>query len=138
MSAYSRRSADFTVLVYSDDPNTRQKLQLAIGRRPAPDVGTVDYLECSTIEEAVAAVDAGKVDLLLLDGEAQPTGGMGISRQLKNEIENCPPTCVVVARSMDRWLAAWSQADATLSHPLDPINASGVVADLLRARMPVT
>ena len=136
MSPLSRRTADFTVLVYSDDPDTRQKLVMAIGRRPAPDVGTVDYLECSTIDEAVAAVDAGKVDLLLLDGDAQPTGGMGISRQLKNEIENCPPTCVVVARNVDRWLAAWSLADATLSHPLDPIGAAGTVAELLRGRVP--
>jgi DNA-binding response OmpR family regulator len=94
----------------------------------------VRYLEASTGAEVVAAVDAGGVDLLLLDGEAQPTGGMGISRQLKNEIADCPLICLVLARKDDRWLANWSQADATLSHPLDPLHAAEVVADLLRRR----
>jgi DNA-binding response OmpR family regulator len=94
----------------------------------------VRYVEASTGREVVAAVDAGGIDLLLLDGEAQPTGGMGISRQLKNEIDDCPLICLVLARADDRWLAEWSQADATLSHPLDPLVAADVVADLLRRR----
>jgi CheY-like chemotaxis protein len=126
--------AEQTVLVFSDDPAVRERIRLAVGRRPAPDVGAVRYVEASTGEEVVAAVDAGGVDLLLLDGEAHPTGGMGISRQLKNEIDDCPLICLVLARADDRWLATWSQADATLSHPLDPLRAAEVVADLLRKR----
>jgi DNA-binding response OmpR family regulator len=94
----------------------------------------VTYLEASTGPEVVAAVDAGGVDVLLLDAEAQPTGGMGLSRQLKNEIDDCPLICLVVARADDRWLATWSQADAILPHPLDPLRAAEVVADLLRRR----
>src|ERR671932_800570 len=47
-------------------------------------------LECSTGEEVVAAVDRGGVDVCLLDGEAQPTGGLALSRQLKAEIADCP------------------------------------------------
>jgi CheY-like chemotaxis protein len=126
--------AEHTVLVFSDDPAVRERIRMAVGRRPASDVGAVRYVEASTGAEVVAAVDAGGVDLLLLDGEAQPTGGMGISRQLKNEIDDCPLICLVLARHDDRWLARWSQADATLSHPLDPLRAGEVVADLLRRR----
>ncbi|HEY0485179.1 MAG TPA: hypothetical protein VGD72_02880 [Mycobacteriales bacterium] len=126
--------AEHTVLVFSDDPAVRERIRTAVGRRPASDVGTVRYLEASRGDEVVAAVDAGGVDLLLLDAEAQPTGGMGISRQLKNEIDDCPLICLVLARADDRWLATWSQADATLSHPLDPLHAAEVVADLLRRR----
>jgi DNA-binding response OmpR family regulator len=126
--------AEHTVLVFSDDPAVRERIRMAIGRRPASDVGAVRYVEASTGDEVVAAVDAGGVDLLLLDGEAQPTGGMGLSRQLKNEIDDCPLICLVIARQDDRWLATWSQADATLSHPLDPLRAAEVVADLLRRR----
>ena len=130
----STPAAEHTVLVFSDDPAVRERIRMAVGRRPAADVGQVRYLEASTGAEVVAAVDAGGVDLLLLDGEAQPTGGMGISRQLKNEIADCPLICLVLARKDDRWLANWSQADATLSHPLDPLHAAEVVADLLRRR----
>ncbi|MGH3544711.1 MAG: hypothetical protein ACRDPW_02085, partial [Mycobacteriales bacterium] len=67
--------------------------------------------------------------------EAWPTGGMGISRQLKNEISDCPPICLLVARQADRWLASWSQADAVIAHPADPIATARTVADLLRARL---
>lgn len=135
MSSTARTAADFTVLVYSDDAAVRERIRMAVGRRPAPDLGRVEYREVSTGEEVVAAADAGDLDLLILDGEAWPTGGLGLSRQLKNELEeDCPPTLVVLGRSVDRWLATWSQTDAVLSHPLDPIDAADVVAGLLRDR----
>jgi DNA-binding response OmpR family regulator len=130
----STPAGEHTVLVFSDDAAVRERIRMAVGRRPAADVGPVRYLEASTGSEVVAAVDAGGVDLLLLDGEAHPTGGMGLSRQLKNEIDDCPLICLVLARRDDRWLANWSQADATLAHPLDPLHAAEVVADLLRKR----
>jgi DNA-binding response OmpR family regulator len=123
-----------TVLVYSDDAAVRERIRMAIGRRPAADVGPITWVEASTGEEVVELVDAGGLDLLLLDGEAWPTGGMGIARQLKNEIDDCPLICLVLARKVDRWLATWSQADASLSHPLDPVAAAATVAELLRQR----
>jgi DNA-binding response OmpR family regulator len=111
---------------------------MAVGRRPAPDLGRLEYLEAGTIAEVLAAVDAGRVDLAILDGEAQPTGGMGLSRQLKNEIAQCPPIIVSVRRKDDRWLAVWSQADAVIVHPLDPLAAAETVAEVLRShRLPV-
>jgi DNA-binding response OmpR family regulator len=130
-----------TVLVFSHDPAVRERVRSAVGRRPAPDLGRVEYVECSTGGEVVARIDAGGVDVAILDAEAQPTGGMGISRQLKNEITDCPAICVLLARPDDRWLATWSLADATLTRPLDPITAADVVAGLLRNRaagLPVT
>jgi hypothetical protein len=39
---------------------------------------------------------------------------------------------VTVRRRDDRWLATWSQADAVLVHPLDPLTAAETVADVLR------
>jgi DNA-binding response OmpR family regulator len=121
-----------TVLVFSDDPGVRERVRIAVGRRPAPDLGRVEYVECGTGDEVVARLDRGGVDLAILDGEAQPTGGMGISRQLKNELAHCPPICVLLGRRDDRWLATWSQADATLAHPLDPLTAAQTIAALLR------
>ncbi|SHN42286.1 hypothetical protein [Cryptosporangium aurantiacum] len=121
-----------TVLVYSDDAAVRERIRMAVGRRPAADVGPITWVEASTGEEVVALTDAGGLDLLLLDAEAWPTGGMGISRQLKNEVDDCPPVCIVLARKVDRWLATWSEADAVLSHPLDPVAAASTVADVLR------
>jgi hypothetical protein len=40
----------------------------------------------------------------------------------------------VIARTADRWLAAYAQVDATLVHPLDPVITGRTVAGLLRQR----
>lgn len=125
-----------TVLVFSHRPEVREAVINAVGRRPAADIGRVRYVEAGTIADVLAEVDAGGVNLAILDGEAQPTGGMGLSRQLKNEIAQCPPVIVVVRRRDDRWLAVWSQADAVIVHPLDPLVAAETVAEVLRARRP--
>jgi DNA-binding response OmpR family regulator len=127
-------AAPATVLVFSQRAEVRAAVRTALGRSPAPDVGPLTYVECATGDEVVAAVDRGGIDLCLLDGEAQPTGGMGIARQLKYEIADCPALVVLIARQADRWLAHWSLADATLAYPIDPLTAADVVATLLRAR----
>jgi CheY-like chemotaxis protein len=122
-----------TVLIYSDDPQVRHRMRLAIGTRPAADV-TVAFVEVATHDEVFRQVQRGGVDLLLLDGEATPAGGLGIARQIRDEIHDAPLTCVVIARAADRWLAAYAQVDATLTHPLDPMTTAQTVAGLLRER----
>jgi DNA-binding response OmpR family regulator len=127
-------AAPSTVIVFSHDPAVREQVRSAVGRRPAADLGRIDWVECATGAEVVARIDAGGVDVAILDGEAQPTGGMGISRQLKYEIDDCPALCVLLGRRDDRWLATWSLADATIDRPIDPVAAAEVVAQLLRDR----
>ena len=122
-----------TVLLYSDDPVVRDRMRLAIGSRPAADL-TVRFVEAATSDEVLRLVDNVDVDVLVLDGEASPTGGLGIARQLKEELDDPPPTCVVIARAADRWLAAYARVDATLMHPLDPVLTAQTVAALLRQR----
>ena len=68
-------------------------------------------------------MDAGGIDLAILDGEAVPAGGMGIAKQLKDEIYHCPPMLVLTGRPQDAWLATWSRAEAAVPHPIDPIAA---------------
>jgi DNA-binding response OmpR family regulator len=122
-----------TVLLYSDDPQVRERMRLAIGPRPAADL-EVEFVESASYDETVRLVDGYDVDLLVLDGEAVPAGGLGIARQIKDEITDCPPTCVVIARAADRWLAAYAKVDATLVHPLDPVLTAQTVSALLRER----
>lgn len=107
---------------------------MAVGRRLGGGLGRISYVECSDADTLIRLIDAGGVDVAILDGEAQPTGGMGISRQLKYEIEDCPSICVLIARADDRWLATWSLADATLVYPLDALTAARTVTELVRDR----
>ena len=125
-------STTATVLLYSDDPAVRDRIRQAIGTKPAADL-TVRFVEASSYDECIKIVDRTEVGLMVLDGEAQPAGGLGIARQLRDELVNdCPPICVVIARAADRWLAAYARVDATLVHPLDPMTTGRTVAELLR------
>lgn len=123
------------VLVFSDDANTREQVRLAIGRRPAPGLPDVEFVEVATEPAVFMHLDAGDVDVAILDGEAQPAGGMGICRQAKDEIYRCPPIMVLIARRDDGWLATWSRADAVASQPIDPVALAKGVADLMRQRL---
>src|SRR3954469_24691114 len=126
------------VLVYSDDVNTRQQVIMALGRRPHPDLPEVEYVEVATEPVVIQNMDSGQIDLAILDGEAVPAGGMGIAKQLKDEIYNCPPTIVLTGRPQDAWLATWSRADAAVPHPIDPMALAEAVVALLRPRVPST
>jgi len=132
------RGADrrLRVLVYSDDAGTRDELLRALGPRPHPDLPRLDYVEVATEPMVIEHMDTGSIDLAILDGEAVPAGGLGIARQLKDEVFECPPLLVLLGRPQDAWLATWSRADAAVSHPLDPLQLADVVLDLLRDRVP--
>jgi DNA-binding response OmpR family regulator len=123
-----------TVLVYSDDSNTREQVRLATGRRPAADVPQVEFIECATPAAAIKELDKGGIDVAVLDGEAVPMGGMGVCRQVKDEVFNCPPVLVLIGRPQDAWLATWSRADAAVTLPVEPVEFASTLAALLRRR----
>jgi CheY-like chemotaxis protein len=129
----SRRA--LSVLLYSDDSEVRAAVRLAVGRRPAPDLPAVEWTEVATQPAVLTAVDAGGLDVLVLDGEASPAGGMGLCKQLKDEIYRCPPVLVLIGRPADAWLATWSRADLVVPHPLDPIAVAEALATLARRRL---
>ncbi len=86
-------------------------------------------------------MDAGGIALAILDGEAVPAGGMGIAKQLKDEIFQCPPMLVLTGRPQDAWLATWSRAEAAVPHPIDPVQLAEAVigaAPVARARHRLT
>lgn len=124
------------ILLYSDDLTVRDAVRAAVGRRPARDVTVDSWRECATAPAVIEAVEAERFDLLILDGEAVPTGGLGLTRQLKNEIFNCPPVLVLTGRPQNGWLAAWSLADHAVPHPLDAMALAQTVAEALRTPAP--
>ncbi|MGB8406076.1 MAG: hypothetical protein WCE30_18615 [Mycobacterium sp.] len=120
-----------TILVYSDNPNTRDRVRTALGRRIHPDLPELAYLEVATAPVVVNSVGAGGIDLAILDGEATPVGGMGLAKQLKDEVKDCPPIVVLTGRPDDAWLASWSRAEAAVPHPIDPIRLGEAVIAVL-------
>ncbi|MFI7589491.1 hypothetical protein ACIB24_20695 [Spongisporangium articulatum] len=123
-----------SVLLYSDDVDTRASVRSALGRRVAADLPPVEWTEVATRPALIDQVDGGDFDVLILDGEAQPAGGLGMCKQLKDEKYECPPILVLTGRPQDAWLATWSRADAAVPHPLDPRDLAEAVATLARRR----
>ena len=129
----------FKIVVYSDDSTVRETVKRSLGARLAVDLPENEILEFATADALRLFVDSKKVgsktkvDLFILDGEATPEGGMGLARQLKDEIFDCPPTLVLVAREQDAWLAGWSRADGVVTHPIDSFVLAKKVLSLVRA-----
>ncbi|BCQ10058.1 putative response regulatory protein [Mycobacterium heckeshornense] len=126
-------TAPLRILVYSDNAHTREQVKLALGKRLHPELPELSYVEVATAPMVIRHIDAGGIDLAILDGEATPAGGMGIAKQLKDEVAHCPPIVVLIGRADDAWLASWSRAEAVVSHPIDPIVLERTVLGLLRA-----
>ena len=120
------------ILVYSDDARVREQVKLALGRRIHPDLPELTYIEVATGPTVVQRIEDGEADLAILDGEAAPTGGMGIAKQLKDEVDVCPPIVVLTGRRDDAWLAKWSRAEAAVPLPVDPIQLADAVVGILR------
>ncbi|OZD09293.1 hypothetical protein CH275_03545 [Rhodococcus sp. 06-235-1A] len=131
-TAGENRPARVRVIVYSSNSETRAQVKSAVGTRPDPALGEIDYVDVATAAVVIEHLDAGGVDLAILDGESSPVGGLGLAKQLKDEIDPCPPVLVLIGRPDDRWLADWSRAEAAVPHPLDPIRLGRAVVDLLR------
>lgn len=126
-----------TVLVYSDDASTREQVRLAAGRRLAADVPPLEFIECATLPAVLKQLDQGGIDACVLDGETVPAGGMGVCRQIKDEIFNCPPVLLLIGRPQDAWLATWSRAEAAVTLPVEPVEFADALAALLRGRLAV-
>jgi DNA-binding response OmpR family regulator len=118
--------------VYSNNAKTREDVMVALGKQLHPDLPELSYVEVATAPIVIQQVDAGGIDLAILDGEATPVGGMGIAKQLKDEVSQCPPIVVLTGRRDDAWLASWSRAEASVPHPVDPMRLSRTVVGLLR------
>ena len=133
-------SAKPIIIVYSDDSSVRAAIVAALGKRVAADMPEHQVHEFATGPALRAFVDRKgtsgelRADLFILDGEAVPEGGMGIARQLKDEVVNCPPVLLITGRREDAWLAAWSRAEASVIHPIDPFTLANTVADLLQTQ----
>ena len=128
-------NATLKVLVFSDDSSIRSQVMQALGTRVAAELPQLEFVEVATEPVVIRQMDSGTIDLAILDGETQPAGGMGVSRQLKDEIFNCPPILLLTGRPQDAWLATWSRADGVVPRPLDPVVLAETAATLLRRRV---
>lgn len=126
------------VLVYSHDATFRKNVAAALGKRPAADLSEVALTEVATAPMIWQRLEKERFDLVIVDADATPAGGLGIARQAKDELFNCPPFLAVIARAQDAWLATWSKAEAVVPKPLDPFVLAETAAVLLRKKTAIS
>jgi DNA-binding response OmpR family regulator len=131
--SFTQEKSKVVIALYSDDSSVRQAVIAALGKRLDKNLPDHEIKEFATAAALRLYVDNKKqVDLFVLDGEAVPEGGMGVARQLKDEVFNCPPILMITGRVHDAWLATWSKAEDWLSHPIDPFTMAAKCAALLK------
>ena len=108
------------ILVYSHDPNVREQVIRALGKSIDPELPELSYTEVADQQKVIAAVDDGRIDVAILDAEATPSDGMGIAKQLRDEVKNCPLIVMLIGRPVNRWLATLPQAEGHVLQPIDP------------------
>ena len=121
------------IVVYSDDQTVRAAITAALGKKlpgESREHKVVDFATADALRLYLG--EKRPVNLFILDGEAVPEGGMGLAHALKDEVIDCPPIMVIIARPQDSWLATWSGAEAVISHPIDPFTLGSKVAGLLK------
>lgn len=133
----SQRSAytPLRVLVYSDNGATRARVTQALGRRPDRSLPPIEIIETATAPVLLQHVGSTSLDLVILDGEASPAGGLGLAKQLKDELLQCPPVVVLTGRADDGWLTRWARVDDVVAHPIDPVALTNAIVPLLRSRL---
>ena len=124
------------ILIYSDDATVRAAARSALGQQLTSDLAENEIQEFATGSAIRTFIDSHPtgIDLIILDGEAVPEGGMGIARQIKDEVFNAPPVLLITARVDDAWLATWARAEAVVQHPIDPYTFAKAAAALISGR----
>ena len=90
------------VLLFSDDSATRDAVRLGVGRRPARDVevSVVARVRDRRPRSWRRSRAAGST-CWSSTASRRPIGGLGLAKQLKNEIFDCPPILVLTGRPQD-------------------------------------
>lgn len=130
----SQQRDHVTVLLYSDNMDTRRAVMDAVGVRAAADMKPVEWVETATAAGAIEKFATHDIDALIMDGETQKEGGMAVLRRLHVEFEQVPPALVLIARPQDEWLARFAGTEAVLATPIDPIELRRALADLLKRK----
>jgi CheY-like chemotaxis protein len=118
------------VLLVSADPAVRQAMGLSARRidrngRDAP----VELREAQDGVEAIAIAWRWRPDVVVADEITSRAGAFAVARDLKGAIPPHPAKVVILLdRAQDRWLAAWSGADAWFDKPVNPFELADAVA----------
>jgi DNA-binding response OmpR family regulator len=120
-----------SIMLYSDSAEVRRDVRLALGEGIGQPETSLTFTEVATPDWAMHLAETERYDLIIMDNETAKLGGVGLTRQMRLELDWQPTVLLLLARQQDAWLGAWSGADAALPLPIDPFELHAKVAELL-------
>jgi DNA-binding response OmpR family regulator len=130
-SAETRSYPTASILLYSDNATVRREVRLAVGDAIGARDVAIEWTEVATATRAMQLTEERQYDLIIGDNETTKLGGVGLVRQMRNELDWQPTVLLLLARQQDAWLAAWSGVDAAMQQPVDPFELRALVGQLL-------
>jgi two-component system KDP operon response regulator KdpE len=125
------------ILLLEDEAVNRSLVRAVLSRSSDPAVKSVQLVEATTIAEAKAVLDAGDVEIALLDVRVPDGSGLELARQLANGGRRRRPGIVIVSASVlasERDAAMQAGCDAFLAKPYHPAELIETVKRLLEGR----
>ncbi len=130
------RISGVKILLVSADPKVRETMALTVRsvQRTAGPAEPVQFLEASNGERGISLAWRHLPEIVVADEIASRAGAFALARELKGA---APPfsgkIVILLERSQDSWLAAWSGADAWFVKPVNPFELADTVSGLLDA-----
>ena len=118
-----------TVLVYSDDANTREQVRLAAGRRPAPGRSRrSSSWSARRLPAVLRSWTRAASTSACWTARRRPRAAWASAGRSRTRSSDCPPVLLLIGRPQDAWLATWSRADAAVTLPVDPVEFAAALA----------
>ena len=123
------------VLLVSPDPDTRELMALVVRSIERRSEGQMRFRAARDGDLGLRAARRDRPAIIVADEIASRAGAFALTRSLRDDAD--PYTGVVLIlleRSQDAWLAAWSGADAWFEKPVDPFEVADRLWELVEER----
>ena len=123
------------VLLVSPDPDTRELMALVVRSIERRSEGQMRFRAARDGDLGLRAARRDRPAIIVADEIASRAGAFALTRSLRDDAD--PYTGVVLIlleRSQDAWLAAWSGADAWFVKPVDPFEVADRLWELVEER----
>jgi DNA-binding response OmpR family regulator len=120
------------VLLVSPDPAARDLMRIVVRSIERAVGSPLEFLEATNGTQGVRLALRHRPDAIVADEIASGEGAFSMARTLRGEQDPYRGTIVILLeRTHDAWLAAWSGADAWFVRPIDPFELADRLLELV-------
>ena len=123
------------VLLVSPDPDTRELMALVVRSIERRSEGQMRFRAARDGDLGLRAARRDRPAIIVADEIASRAGAFALTRSLRDDADPyAGVVLILLERSQDAWLAAWSGADAWFVKPVDPFEVADRLWELVEER----